>query len=160
MKSSLGEAAEVLRRSFLESLFGIQKSTSNEVVLAELGQYPLQIHFCQQVLKYHQRIFGLDDTWLVSHVMMDGFTFSAGTVGVDKGAEWHQQLNLFSMKHNLSVLHKLHVKQLLTEPSCSLLSNSAVTVHHLALLYMGLYSLSTDMLSTCLLSDVFKQKVA
>ena len=27
---------------------------------------------------------------------------------------------------------------------------------HLALLYIGLYSLSTDMLSTCLLSDVLK----
>ena len=50
------------------------------------------------------------------------------------------------------------LKQLLTEPSSSTLSNSAVTVtvHHLALLYTGLYSLSTSMLSTCLLSDVFQ----
>ena len=48
------------------------------------------------------------------------------------------------------------MKQLLTEPSCSTSSNSAVTVHHLTLLYIGLYSLSTDMLSTCLLSDVFQ----
>ena len=37
-----------------------------------------------------------------------------------------------------------------------MLSNSAVTVHHLASLDIGLYSLSTDMLSTCLLSDVFQ----
>ena len=29
-------------------------------------------------------------------------------------------------------------------------------MHHLALLYTGLYSLSTDMLSTCLLSDVLQ----
>ena len=36
------------------------------------------------------------------------------------------------------------------------LSNSVVTVHPLALLYIGLYSLNTDMLSTCLLSDVFQ----
>ena len=55
-----------------------------------------------------------------------------------------------------AVFHKLHVKQLLTEPSCSTLSNSLVTVHPLALLYIGLYSLNTDMLSTCLLSDVFQ----
>ena len=46
VKASLGEAAEVLHRSFLKSLLGIRKSTSNEVVLAELGRYPLQIHFC------------------------------------------------------------------------------------------------------------------
>ena len=87
---------------------------------------------------------------------MDGLTFSDRTVGVDKGAEWHEQLNSFLMKHNLSVLHKLMLKQLLTQPSSSTLSNSAVTVHHLALLYTGLYSLSTSMLSTCLLSDVFQ----
>ena len=37
---------------------------------------------------------------------MDGLTFSAGTVGVDKGAEWHEKLNSFLMKHNLSVFHK------------------------------------------------------
>ena len=36
-------------------------------------------------------------------------TFSAGTAGVDKGAEWHEQLNSFLIKHNLSVFHKLHV---------------------------------------------------
>ena len=48
------------------------------------------------------------------------------------------------------------LKQLLTEPSCGTLSNSVVTVHPLALLYIGLYSLNTDMLSTCLLSDVFQ----
>ena len=35
-----------------------------------------------------------------------------------------------------------------------MLSNSAVTVHHLALLYTKVYDLSTNMLSTCLLSDV------
>ena len=86
---------------------------------------------------------------------MDGLTFSAGTAGVDKGAEWHEQLNSFLIKHNLSVFHFM-LKQLLTEPSCSTLSNSVVTVHPLALLYIGLYSLNTDMLSTCLLSDVFQ----
>ena len=39
---------------------------------------------------------------------MDGLKCSAGTVGVDKGAKWHEQLNLFLMKHNLSVFHNLH----------------------------------------------------
>ena len=69
VKSTLGEVTEVLHRSFLRSLLEIWKSTSievaNEVVLTELGHYPLQIHFWQQILNYHQRIFGLDDTRLV-----------------------------------------------------------------------------------------------
>ena len=40
--------------------------------------------------------FGLDDTRLVSLAMMEGLTFSAGTVGVDQGAEWHEQLKSMS----------------------------------------------------------------
>ena len=68
------------------------------------------------------------------------------------------------MKHNLSVFQKLHVEAIIdqlvmTEPSRSTSSIAAVTVHHLALLYIGLYSLSTDMLSTCLLSGVFQIEV-
>ena len=91
----------------------IRKSTSNEVALAELGRYPLQICFWQQILKYHQRTFGLDGTRLVSLAMMDGLTFSDRTVGVDKGAEWYEQLNSFLMKHNLSVLHKVDVEAII-----------------------------------------------
>ena len=44
---------------------------------------------------------------------MDGLTFNASTVRVDKGAEWHEQLNSFPMKHNLSVFHKLHVEAMI-----------------------------------------------
>ena len=32
---------------------------------------------------------------------------------MDKGAEWHEQLNSFFMKHNLSVSHKLHVEAII-----------------------------------------------
>ena len=44
---------------------------------------------------------------------MGGLTFSSGTVGVDEGAEWHEQLNPFLMKHNLSVFHQLHVEAII-----------------------------------------------
>ena len=108
VKSSLGEAAELLHRIFLKSLLRILTSTSNENVLAELGRYPLQIRFGQQILKYHQRLSGLDDSRLVSLAMMDGFMFSGGIAGVDKGTEWHEQLNLFLMKHNFG-FHKIDI---------------------------------------------------
>ena len=88
----------------------------------------------------------------ISLAMMDGLTFSAGTVGVDKGAEWHEKLNSFLMKHNLSVFHKLHgeaiidrAKQQHDEQFSSNSTPSSLIV---------LYNLSTDMLSTCLLADV------
>ena len=48
---------------------------------------------------------------------MDGLTFNDRTVRVDKGAEWHEQLNSFfklmNSKHNLSVLHKLDVEAII-----------------------------------------------
>ena len=86
-KSSLGEAAEVLHRSFLKSLLGIRKSTSNEVVLVEVGRYPLQMHIWQPIIKYHRRTLGLDGTPLVSLAIMDDFSFNDAIIGMDKGAE-------------------------------------------------------------------------
>ena len=44
---------------------------------------------------------------------MDGLIFSAGTVEVDKQAEWHEQLNSFLMKHNLSVFNKLLIEAII-----------------------------------------------
>ena len=61
---SVGEAAEVLHRGFLRHLLGVRISTMNEIVLAELGRFPLQMHSWQQVLRYHHRTVALDDTRL------------------------------------------------------------------------------------------------
>ena len=72
VKPSFSEAAEVLHRSFPKPLLGIQRSTTNEAVLAELGLYPLQIWFWQQILQYHQRSSGLEDTRLVALAMLEG----------------------------------------------------------------------------------------
>ena len=41
----IGAAAEVVHRQFLKRLIGIRDSTATDLVLAELGRYPLHIHF-------------------------------------------------------------------------------------------------------------------
>ena len=46
-------AAEALHRDCLRRLLGVRKSTANHMVLAELGRFPLQVHFWQQILRYH-----------------------------------------------------------------------------------------------------------
>ncbi len=43
------------------------------MVLAELGRFPLQVHFWQQILRYHHRTIALDDVRLVKLTMVDGF---------------------------------------------------------------------------------------
>ncbi len=73
---SVGEAAEVLHRGFLKHLLGVRISTTNEIVLAEFGRFPLQIHFWQQILRYHHRTVALDNTRLVKLAMLSGCTLS------------------------------------------------------------------------------------
>ena len=50
---NVGEAAKVLHRNFLKHLLGVRTCTANEIVLAEFGRFPLQVHFWQQILRYH-----------------------------------------------------------------------------------------------------------
>ena len=74
---NVGEAAEVLRRTFLMHMSGVRTCTANEIVLAEFGRFPLQVHFWQQVLRYHHRVVALDNHCLVKLAMVDGCSLSA-----------------------------------------------------------------------------------
>ena len=47
------------RESDLKSLLGVRKSVATHMVLAELGRFPLQIHFWLRVLRYHHRTMHL-----------------------------------------------------------------------------------------------------
>ena len=51
-----------------------------EIVLAEYGRFPLQVHFWQQILRYHHRVVALDNSRLVKLAMhmVDGCTWSEG----------------------------------------------------------------------------------
>ena len=97
---------------------------------------------------------GCTGTRLVSFAILDGFR----GLGFKKGAEWHERLNLFLMKHNSCVFHilemtaivdNLKVKQQHVNVATLQLSNTAaaVTLHHQALLCEEVYSLSTNTLS-------------
>ena len=77
-KASL--AAEKLHRQFLKQLLHVRKSTASEIVLAEFGRYPLQIHFWQQVLRYHNRVLKLDNSRLVKIAFSEGAVFVDGRV--------------------------------------------------------------------------------
>ena len=65
-------------------------------VLAEFGQFPLQIHFWQQIWRYHHRTVALDDIRLVKLAMLSGCTLindQAITATADKS--WHFHLGCF-----------------------------------------------------------------
>ena len=72
----IGEAAELLHRDFLKRLLGVRKSTMNEIVLAELGRFPLQFHFWQQILRFHHRALALGKSRLVKLAFLEGATLA------------------------------------------------------------------------------------
>ncbi len=72
-----GAVAEALHRDFLRRLLDVRKCTANHMVLAELGRFPLQIHFWQHILRYHHRTIALDNVRLIKLAMVDGFALES-----------------------------------------------------------------------------------
>ena len=63
----------LVHRQFLEQLLGVRKSTTTHIVLAEFGRFPLQMHFWQQNLRYHNRVRALPNSRLDKLALIDGF---------------------------------------------------------------------------------------
>ncbi len=90
-----------MHRNFFKCVLGIQKSTADEIVLAELGRIPLQTHFWQC-------IHNTDSTRLVTLAMLEGFFFSEqGVAFNDVCPLWRQHVALFLQPHTTSVVMKL-----------------------------------------------------
>ena len=103
---NVGEAAEVLHRSFLKHLLGVRTCTANAIVLAEFGRFPLQVHFWQQILHYHHRVVALDNSRLVKLAMVDGCTLRVNesvTAATNKG--WQYYVESFLKQHSQQLSH-------------------------------------------------------
>ena len=85
-----------MHRGFLKHLLGVRISTTNEIVLAEFGRFPLQIQFWQQILQYHHRTVALDNTRLVKLAMLSGCTLSDDqAITATTNKSWHFHLGGF-----------------------------------------------------------------
>ena len=107
---NVGEAAEVLHRSFLKHLLGVETCTANETVLTEFGRLPLQVHFWQQILRHHHRVVALDNSRLVKLAMVDGCTLSASesvTAATNKG--WQYCVGSFLEQHSQQLFHSFDI---------------------------------------------------
>ena len=110
VNTNVGEAAEVLHRSFLKHLLGVRICTANEIALAEFGRFPLQVHFWQQILRYHHRVVALDNSRLVKLAMVDGCTLSTNqsvTAATNKG--WQYYVGLFLKQHSQQLFHSFDI---------------------------------------------------
>ena len=96
---SIGEAAGLLHRGFLKQLLGVSMSTTSEIVLVEFGRFPLQVHFWQQILRYHHRTTALDNTRLVKLAMVSGCTLGAGQSVTATNQVWQYHVGSFLARH-------------------------------------------------------------
>ena len=112
---NVGEAAEVLHRSFkkfLKHLLGVTTCTANEIVLAEFGRFPLQVHFWQQILRYHHRVVALDNSRLVKLAMVDGCTLHVSesvTAAAATNKGWQYFIESFLKQHSQQLFHSFDI---------------------------------------------------
>lgn len=54
--------------------FAARHSSIPDLVLAEFGHFPLQVHFWQQIVRCHHRTVALDNARLIKLAMVSGCT--------------------------------------------------------------------------------------
>ena len=78
-------STEKLHRQFSKQLLRVRNRTTNETVLAEFSKYPLhlplQSHFWQQVVRFHNRAVKMPNSSLVKLAMVDGVQLQNNTGG-------------------------------------------------------------------------------
>jgi len=102
----VGAKAELVHRQFLKQLLGVRKSTTNQIVLAEFGRFPLQIHFWQQILRYHNRVRALPNSRLDKLALIDGFWDSNPPHRVEAlSGNWRSDVRRFTDTHGQQILY-------------------------------------------------------
>ena len=87
-----GDLGEQLHRQFLRHLIGVRDNVASMVVLAELGRFPLRLHWWQQILRFHNRAHKMSDTRLVKSAFLDSID-SSYLFWTHKVRNWLQQQN-------------------------------------------------------------------
>ncbi len=107
----VGAKAELVHRQFLKHFFlkqllGVGKSTTNQIVLAEFGRFPLQIHFWQQILRYRNRVRALPNSRLDKLALIDGFWDSNPPHRVEAlSGNWRSDVRRFTDTHGQQIVY-------------------------------------------------------
>ncbi len=72
-------------------MLGLRDSIADVIVLAECGHFPLQFHYWQQILRYHNRANKMSDTRLVRCAFLDDMQHMSRTYWSHKVQHWLQK---------------------------------------------------------------------
>ena len=78
-------------------------------MLTEFGHFPLQVHFWQQILRYHHRTVALDNTRLVKLAMVSSCTLGADQSVTTANKGWQCHVGSFLACHSQQLLHKFDI---------------------------------------------------
>lgn len=96
---NIGAGTELLHRQFLKQLLRVRNSTNNQIVLAEFGRYPLQFHYWQQILRFHNRALRMpsEKPRLVQLALVEGAVLQDEGQGSEASAarNWRHSLDAF-----------------------------------------------------------------
>ena len=131
------ESAEKLQRQFLKQLLGVRKSTTNLIVLAEFGRFPLHFHFWQQILRYHNRALHLPNNRLVKLALIDNFyQLNGNLLCVESLSDnWRSGVRRFIENHpgQRAIFGELNVASILARGKEAFLFTDQLSTEHSSL---------------------------
>ena len=84
-------AGDLVHRDFLRRLLGVRSGTPNMAVLAEVGRYPLQAFAAQMLLRYWNRLVGMDADRLVKRAFVVSAALAGRTAQRSRHMSWAGQ---------------------------------------------------------------------
>ena len=134
--------AELVHWQFLRQLLGARKSTTNQIVLADFGRFPLQAHFGQQILRYHNQVCALPNSRLDKLALNDEFWESSPLHKLEAlSGNWRSEVRQFTDPHGQQILHdELDVFTFIEQEKAHWVENFFVDTDHSSLqLYRTVY---------------------
>ncbi len=83
---------DLVHRDFLRRLLGVRSGTPNLAVLAEVGRYPLQVFAAQMLLKYWNRLVGMDSDRLAKRAFVVSAALAGQTARRSRHMSWAGQV--------------------------------------------------------------------
>ena len=84
-------AGDLVHRDFLRRLLGVRSGTPNMAVLAEVGRYPLQVFAAQMLLRYWNRLVGMDADRLTKRAFVVSAALAGRTARRSRHMPWAGQ---------------------------------------------------------------------
>ena len=122
-------AGDLVHRDFLRRLLGVRAGTPNMAVLAEVGRYPLQVFAAQMLLRYWNRLVGMDASRLPKRAFVVSAALARRTARTSRHMPWAGQaaaaLDALGLPCDLAEPAPVDVKQAVASAQSAYLSSVA-----------------------------------